>query len=368
MKYRSPRLSTDDQSPAVQPAALKRIGCKNIFFSTIPRRVTLVALLALVWSSLAFCGEIHEAAQSGDLEKVKALLKGNPHLVFSKDNMGYTPLHWAAFAGHKEVAELLLASEAKVDDENERNATPLLLAARAGHKDVAELLVANKAEVNAKDDNGDTPLHWAAMMGHKDVAELLLINNAEVNTKDNYGYTPLRWAAFARHKDVAELLLANKAEPVWKGPFGLPMGCLNASSALCPVNSYVWVGQNVNDAITRLGQPTQTVPLNNHGPYATIYTFTTKHLTDYYNLPIVWSQTTVRYYGTVQVRDSQTLHQSFWVDSAGIIRQWKWKQINDYRVGNYPTGVSYASSKNEGGTSLNPEEIRVYKGLTPEGR
>lgn len=35
-------------------------------------------LVALAWSNLAFGGEIQDAAQIGDLEKVKALLKGNP--------------------------------------------------------------------------------------------------------------------------------------------------------------------------------------------------------------------------------------------------------------------------------------------------
>ena len=53
--------------------------------SPIPRHAA-VTLVVLAWSSLAFCGEIHDAAKAGDLEKVKALLKDNPDLVFSKDN------------------------------------------------------------------------------------------------------------------------------------------------------------------------------------------------------------------------------------------------------------------------------------------
>ena len=97
--------------------------CQFLNFQPRRRHCTLVAL---AWSSLAFCGEIHDAAKRGDLAKVKALLKDNPDLVFSKDNDGKTPLH---------------------------------LAAVYGHKDVAELLLANKAEVNAKDNDGDTPLH-----------------------------------------------------------------------------------------------------------------------------------------------------------------------------------------------------------------
>ena len=45
--------------------------------------------------------EIHDAAKSGDVEKVKALLKDNPDLVISQDDIGFTPLHYAAFKGYK---------------------------------------------------------------------------------------------------------------------------------------------------------------------------------------------------------------------------------------------------------------------------
>jgi ankyrin repeat protein len=70
-------------------------------------RLAGVTLVALASGSLAFGGDIHEAAQNGDLEKVKALLKDNPALVFSKGDKGVTPLHWAAIKGHKDVAALL---------------------------------------------------------------------------------------------------------------------------------------------------------------------------------------------------------------------------------------------------------------------
>jgi ankyrin repeat protein len=83
---------------------------------------------------------------------------------------------------------------------------PLDGRSRQGHKDVAELLLASKAEVNAKNNSGTTPLHIAALLGYKAVAELLLANNAEVNPKNNNGSTPLHWAAKGGHKEVAELL------------------------------------------------------------------------------------------------------------------------------------------------------------------
>lgn len=108
---------------------------------------------------------IQDAARNGDLGGVKALLDGNPDLVFSKDEKGITPLHAAAFAGRKEMAQFLLA---------------------------------NKAEVNAKDISGETPLFVAVLAGNNYVAELLLANGADVNTADNKGHTPLAVAGGRR--------------------------------------------------------------------------------------------------------------------------------------------------------------------------
>jgi hypothetical protein len=129
----------------------------------------VVAIGGTVWIACRIC----DAAEEGALEKVEALLKGNPDLVFSKDNRGDTPL---------------------------------TLAARGGHARVAELLLANKADVNARDDAGWTPLLWAASGGYKDVAELLLINKADVNAKNTAGQTPLQRAKLFHYEDVAELL------------------------------------------------------------------------------------------------------------------------------------------------------------------
>ena len=172
--------------------------------------IMLVALLALAWSSAAFCGEIHDAAEQGDVVKVKTLLKGDPDLVFGKDDRGDTALHWAALNGHKDVVVLLLANKAELDAKDISGDTALHWAAQQGHKDVVELLLANKAEVDAKDICGDTALHWAALNGHKEVGELLLANKAWVDAKNNNGDRPLHWAAREGHKDVVELLLGEQ--------------------------------------------------------------------------------------------------------------------------------------------------------------
>ena len=152
------------------------------------------------------------ATREGDLEKIKALLRDNPDLVFGKDNYGETPLHLAALNGHRDVAELLLASKAEVNAESNNGRTPLHFAAYSGHKDVVELLLASEAEVNAKSNTSATPLHYAAAGGRRDVTELLLASKAEINAKTNSGRTPLHEASEKGHKDVAELLVAAKAD------------------------------------------------------------------------------------------------------------------------------------------------------------
>lgn len=104
---------------------------------------------------------IQDAAGAGDLKKVKALLKDNPDLVFSKIHCGWTALRFAAMNGQNEVAEFLLAKKADLNVKDCGGQTPLHMAVQGGYKDMVELLLANGADVNAKDNNGRTPLHLA---------------------------------------------------------------------------------------------------------------------------------------------------------------------------------------------------------------
>jgi hypothetical protein len=47
----------------------------NGLFHFLTPRVSTVMLIALPWSAPVFCSDIHDAAKSGDLAKVQALLK-----------------------------------------------------------------------------------------------------------------------------------------------------------------------------------------------------------------------------------------------------------------------------------------------------
>lgn len=154
-----------------------------------------------------------DAAENGHKDVVELLLARHPAGLNAVDDQDCAPLHRAAFAGHRAIADLLLTSGAAVDGPENIDWTPLHCAAANGKRDVAELLLANNANVNAKHMmRGWTPLHYAASGGDTEVARLLLAHHAEVNAKSDDGETPLALAARKGDAIMAALLRQHGAE------------------------------------------------------------------------------------------------------------------------------------------------------------
>jgi ankyrin repeat protein len=79
--------------------------------------------------------------------------------------------------------------------------TPLLYAARDGRTDIARMLIAAKADVQQADVNGITPLLMAITNNHLDTAKFLLEKAAAPNAADWWGRTPLYAAVEIRNRD-----------------------------------------------------------------------------------------------------------------------------------------------------------------------
>ncbi len=197
-------------------------GCPELSMKFRLTKIGLSAFLAcFAWSHSAFSNEIDKAAATGNLQKVTALLKANPDLVFDKNVGGYSPLHVAALNGQMNVVKLLLASNADVNAKGSTGDTPLHFAVAYHHLDVAKVLLMNKADINAKNNRGFTALREAMDWGCSiELLELLISNNADVNTRDNIGFTPL---CEAPGTNLAALLLANGADINARSGGGTPL-------------------------------------------------------------------------------------------------------------------------------------------------
>lgn len=117
--------------------------------------------------------ELFDAVSNSDMEKVKALLDEGADVNANFTGKG-TVLHGAALNGKSDLVELLIRRGAEVDAREDKfGATPLHLAAYFGHKKVVQILLLAGSNVYMKDKEGDTPLDNALAGGHREVAELI---------------------------------------------------------------------------------------------------------------------------------------------------------------------------------------------------
>ena len=184
-----------------------------------PLALTVALLAAAVDNAWADDGHpggkhpLHQAAEDGELTTVIHLLDEHGIDKDAKaDTYPYddgTPLHIAAYRGHRGVVAYLIGLNADLDAEDEYGQTPLHRAYR--HWSIVSLLIAGGAEVNAKDDNDETPLHSAARGSDPLVAYLLITARASVNAKNFRGETPLHIAAYQGHPAIVSLLLTSRA-------------------------------------------------------------------------------------------------------------------------------------------------------------
>uniref|UniRef100_A0A1B6J7T6 Uncharacterized protein n=2 Tax=Homalodisca TaxID=139475 RepID=A0A1B6J7T6_9HEMI len=116
---------------------------------------------------------IWTAVLDNDESRVRALLsKGT--CVDTRDNAGYTALHYAVRKGNINMCKLLLSAGASVNAVTKAGqATPLHRAAMAGHVDIVMTLLKSGADPLAKDAEGRTAADRALESQHNDVFELL---------------------------------------------------------------------------------------------------------------------------------------------------------------------------------------------------
>ena len=111
--------------------------------------------------------ELNNAVEK-NFKKVAELLLNNGASVFSEDEHGNMPFHYALKNKSKEMAELLLKNDIYWSD-NHGN-TYLHLALKTKSKEIVELLVKKGARLRDKNDAGETPESIAEKMDEENMA------------------------------------------------------------------------------------------------------------------------------------------------------------------------------------------------------
>ena len=166
---------------------------------------------------------IHVAAASGKMRRVRRLLKGGllgrpkASTNVNEKRDGLTPLHTAARYGRREIAKLLLKYGADVNVNSDygislAGRTPLHEAVEHGEKEICALLLEHDAEVNASDPKNETPLHVAAKEGYTEICGLLISNGADINARAKDGQTPLFYATCLGRTETCRFLLQSGAD------------------------------------------------------------------------------------------------------------------------------------------------------------
>jgi ankyrin repeat protein len=85
----------------------------------------------------------------------------------------WTPLQYAAYAGHAEVVRLLLAGKPELDRRAPNRQTALMVAARNGHLEVVKLLIEADADMDLTDADGLSAMGLARKAGNTEIADYL---------------------------------------------------------------------------------------------------------------------------------------------------------------------------------------------------
>lgn len=114
-------------------------------------------------------------------------------------------LQLAAWRGQRPAVEWLLAHGATANRAGARWSA-LHYAVFAGHPDIAQLLIERGAEVNARAPNGSTPLMMAAREGREKLARQLLDAGADPTATNESGESALLWAMRHEHFGIARMV------------------------------------------------------------------------------------------------------------------------------------------------------------------
>ena len=177
-----------------------------------------------------------DAIQAGDLAGVKELLARDPHVANERTPEGVSCVAIAVYHGKRDIARLLAdgrtdldlyeactvgsveqaralieKNPAQVNSTSPDGFPPVALAAYFGHPEIVELLIASGADVNAQATNAMKVAAIHAAVSARDVrcVEILLRSGADPNLQQQQGFTPMQAAVANGDQEIIQLLTSH---------------------------------------------------------------------------------------------------------------------------------------------------------------
>lgn len=156
---------------------------------------------------------LHEAAQNGQVEAIRLLIRAgaDPHALDekSREPMAYA-MDYPEVGVRNAMVAMLAITHSNVPQVNDQ--WTLHYAAAHNNLDVAKMLIGLGTDVNAVGWSGDRPLNVACLKGYADFVQLLIAHGVNVNARNKEGVTALHDAALGGNPEVAALLVGAGAE------------------------------------------------------------------------------------------------------------------------------------------------------------
>lgn len=152
--------------------------------------------------------DMFEAAALGRVERIKELLRGDPSLASSYSPDGFPAVGLAAFFGHLDAVNALIAAGADVHAaaKNPLKVQALHAAVASKNLDIVRAVLEAGADPNAAQQQGFRPLHESGSSGSRELAELLLKYGADPRLKNDDGKDTIALAREKGHADFADWL------------------------------------------------------------------------------------------------------------------------------------------------------------------
>lgn len=154
-----------------------------------------------------------ETVKTGDIKRVKSMLKKKTTNINEVDPEGLTSLMVATIANDSAMAVVLLEAGANPDIQSKSGMSALHAAAFNNRDGIVQLLISYRADPNLVDSKGRTPIMVAAQMGNTNPITYLAQAGASLEVRDLRGNTPLMLACGGRHLGALDELLERGANP-----------------------------------------------------------------------------------------------------------------------------------------------------------